>query len=263
MRILFCVDTDHYLDTIGYRLSKVLNLFRDELYYVDVLHVYQKPKADAPHMPATMIDIQKDEEMKRMRFLADCESRIAEVLDKKLKKAALVNTHLIQGKFYKEFKEHIKYHKYDLIVLLPGKKDALELLLKGRNVLKIISNVDIPILVLPKNSAFEFRRTQFLGMLEKPKKQLKKFKKNGVLRQIKENSLKYLHICEAGKIQDEEIKVVKHQSRVAAFENFHEKRKTNYIYVLNHKPEKGLKKWKKSSFTKTVLAKSDASIMVI
>jgi hypothetical protein len=59
MRILFCVDTDQYLDTIGYRLSKVLNLFRDELYYVDVLHVYQKPKADAPHMPATMLDIQK------------------------------------------------------------------------------------------------------------------------------------------------------------------------------------------------------------
>jgi hypothetical protein len=59
MRILFCVDTDQYLDTIGYRLSKVLNLFRDELYYVDVLHVYQKPKADAPHMPTTMLDIQK------------------------------------------------------------------------------------------------------------------------------------------------------------------------------------------------------------
>ncbi len=263
MRILFCVDTDQYLDTLGYRLSKVLNLFRDELYYVDVLHVYQKPKADAPHMPATMIDIQNDEEMRRMRFLADCESRIADVLDKKLKKAALVNTHLIEGKFYKEFKEHIRFHKYDLIVLLPGKKDGLELLLKGRNVLKIISNVDTPILVLPKHSAFEFRKTTFLGMLEKPKKQLKKFKKNKVLRQIKENSLQYLHICDSGEFQDDDIKVVNHTSRVTAFENFHEKRKTNYIYVLNHKAEKGFKKWKKSSFTKTVLVKSDASIMVI
>jgi hypothetical protein len=198
-----------------------------------------------------------------MRFLADCESIITNVLDKKLKKAALVNTHLIQGKFYKEFKDHIKYHKYDLIVLLPGKKDGLELLLKGRNVLKIISNVDIPILVLPKNSAFEFRKTTFLGMLEKPKKQLKKFRKNLVIRQVKEDSLEYLHICSSGEFKDDEIKVIHHTSKVSAFENFHKKRKTNYIYVLNHNPEKGFKKWKKSSFTKTVLAKSDASIMVI
>ena len=263
MRILFCVDTDQYLETLGSRLSKVLNLFTDEIYYLDVLHVYQKPKADAPHMPATMLDIQKDEEILRMQFLADCQHKISNVLEKKLKKAALVNSHLIQGKFFKELKDHVKYHKYDLIVLLPGKKDAVQLLLKGRNVMKIVSNIDVPILILPKESAFEFRQTVFIGMLEKPKKQLKKFKKNRVLRQVKEASLKYLHICDDHS-DYEEIEVLNHSSRVTAFKKFHEQRKSNYIYIMNHKAQKkSMRKWRKSSFTKTILAKSNASVMVI
>jgi len=240
-----------------------MNLFTEELYYIDILHVYQKPKADAPHMPTTITDIQKNEEMRRMRFVADCDKRISDVLDKKLNKAALVNTHLIQGSFYKELKEHIRFHKYDLMVLLPGKKDGLELLLNGRNVLKIISNINIPILVLPKYSAFEFTKTVFVGMLENPKNQLKKFRKNKVLRQIAEKSIKYLHISKTGVNEEKDIKVLNNSSRISAFEKFHEERKTNYIYVLNHNPEKGFRKWKKSSFTKTVLAKSDASIMVI
>lgn len=263
MRILFCLDTDKNLTTLGARLSKVLNLFNEDLYYIDVLHIYEKPKADAPHMPATMLDIQKDEEKTRMKFIAKCQGIVQEILEKKLKKAALVNSHLIQGKFFKKLQEHVRYHKYELIVLLPGKKPPVELFLKGRNVNKIISKLDIPILVLPKQSSFEFRKTKFIGMLEKPKKQHKLFKKNRILRQIKPDLLNYLHICSTGMKEYEDVHILNHSDRIMAFEDFHNDRRSNHIYVLNHKPKKGVAKWRKSSFTKTVLTKSDAAIMVI
>lgn len=263
MRILFCVDTDKNLENIGYRLSKVLNLFNEELYYVDVLHVYRKPEADAPHMPATILDIQKDEEMLKIKFLADCQHRISDVLEKKLKKAALVNSHLLQGKFMKKFKEHVRYNKYELVVLLPGKKDSLELLLMGRHVTKIVSKIGIPILVLPKDEVFEKRKTKFIGMLEKPKKQRKLFRKNKIIRQIKEEALKYLHICPLHDRDYKHVDVLNHSDRIKAFNEFHTERKFNHIYIMNHKPKKGLAKWRKSSFTKAILTKNDSSIMVI
>ncbi len=263
MRILFCIDTDKNLENLGSRLSKVLNLFNEELYYVDVMHVYRKPEADAPHMPATMLDIQNDEEKQRMRFLSQCQHRISNVLEKKLKKAALVNSHLLQGKFMKQFKDHVKYNKYEMIVLLPGKKDPLELLLMGRNVTKIVSKIGVPILVLPKDEVFEHRTTKFIGMLEKPKKQRKKFQKHQVIRQIKEDGLNYLHICPLAKKEYKHVDVLNHSNRIKAFNKFHNERKHNHIYIMNHKPKKGLAKWRNSSFTKAILTKNDSSIMVI
>jgi len=263
MRILFCIDTDKNLKHLGKRLSKVLNLFNEELYYVDVFHVYKKPQADAPHMPATMIDIQKDEERIRMNFLADCQHVISDVLEKKLKKAALVNSHLVQGNFMKKFKEQIKFHKYELVVLLPGQKDPLQLLLMGRHVTKLVSKIGIPMLILPKDEVFSKRKTLFIGMLEKPKKQQKKFRKNKVIRQIKEDTLRFIHICKYRDVVYENVDILNHKNRISAFEDFHTNRSANHIYILNHKPEKGFAKWKKSSFTKAILAKNDSSILVI
>lgn len=263
MRILFCVDTDKNLDNLGKRLSKVLNLFNEELYYVDVFHVYRKPQADAPHLPTLMTEIQEDEERLRMNFLSDCQHIISNVLEKKLKKAALVNSHLEQGNFMKKFKEQIKFHKYELIVLLPGQKDPLQLLLMGRHVTKLVSKIGIPMLILPKDEVFEKRKTKFIGMLEKPKKQRKKFKKNKVIRQIKEDALRFIHICKHSDAVYEHVDILNHKNRITAFEEFHTNRRANHIYILNHKPEKGFAKWKKSSFTKAILAKNDSSILVI
>ncbi len=263
MRLLFCVDTDKNLDTISRRLSKVLNLFREDLFYIDILHVYQKPEADAPHMPATMLKIQKDEERLRMTFLADCQRRVTDLLQKKLKKASLINSHLKRGKFFSCLKDHIKFHKYDMLVLLPGKKDPLQLLLMGRNVTRILSNVKVPLLILPKSEEFTYRNTSLVAMLEKPKKHKKKFENTQVIRQVYDGSLQYLHIDKEGKAQDDDVEVIVHKNKIKAFNDYHLNRKKNHIYILNHNRKEGLAKWKKSSFTRAVISKTDASIMVI
>jgi len=263
MRILFCVDTDKKLKKITRRLSKVLNLLNEELYYVDICHIYVKPQADAPHLPATMMEIQQDEERLRMKFLSKCQQRITTLLDKKLKKTAIINSHLIQGNFITKITEIVRLNRYELIVLLPGDKDPLQLLLMGRNVTKIISKVKVPILILPKKEAFRFKKTSFIGMIENPNKDHGLFQKFRVIRSIKEKCIKYLHISvdKGGKYPN--IKTIVHKNKIGGFNRFHNKRKRNYIYILNHRRQRGLDRWRKSSFTRSILSKNDASIMVI
>lgn len=263
MRLLFCVDTDKNLDTISKRLSKVLNLFNENLFYIDILHVYRKPEADAPHLPSMMLDIQKDEELLRIQFLADCQKKVTDLLQKKLKKASLINSHLKKGKFFSSLKDHLRFHKYEMIVLLPGKKDPLELLLMGRNVTKILSKIEIPLLILPKTEEFSFRNTSLIGMLENPGKQLKKFKHTQVIRQVHDDALHYLHIDKEGKKQKDDVEVIVHKNKIKAFNDYHNTRRKNHIYILDHNRKEWRGKWKKSSFTKAIISKTDASIMVI
>jgi len=263
MRLLFCVDTDKNLDTISKRLSNVLNLFSEDLFYIDILHVYQKPEADAPHLPSMVSAIQKDEEMLRIQFLADCQKKVTDLLQKKLKKASLINSHLKKGKFFSSLKDHLRFHKYEMIVLLPGKKDPLQLMLMGRNVTKILSKIEIPLLILPKTEEFSFRNTSMIAMLQKPNKQMKKFQNTQVIRQVHDDALHYLHIDKEGKAQNEAVEVIVHKNKIKAFNEYHKNRQKNHIYILNHNRKEWLDKWKKSSFTKAILSKTDTSIMVI
>jgi len=135
--------------------------------------------------------------------------------------------------------------------------------LMGRHVTKLVSKIGIPMLILPKDEVFSKRKTQFIGMLEKPKKQRKKFRKNKVIRQIKDEALRFIHICKHADAMYDHVDILNHKNRITAFEEFHANRSANHIYILNHKPEKGFAKWKKSSFTKAILAKNDSSILVI
>jgi len=263
MRILLAVDTDRNIGHLSSRLSKILNLFDENLFYIDILHIYKKPQADAPHLPNLMQDIWEDEEKVKISFLKNCQDKIEKLLTKQLHKSALVNSYLIKGEFYKELKKHLKNYKYELIVMLPGKKDNLELFLMGRNINKIISKVDTPILVLPKEKNFKHKGTCFIGMLESCKKDHSYFKKVKVIKKIKKDSLKYLHI---GKSPDKDLKnleIASYANKTEGFEHYHKNRRNNHIYVMNHKPRKGIKKWLNSSFTKTLLSKNDTLLMVI
>lgn len=263
MRILLAVDTDRNIGHLSSRLTKILNLFKDDLFYLDIVHIYRKPEADAPHLPNLMQDIWEDEEKVKMSFLKNCQSKVEKLMTKQLHKSALVNSFLLKGPFYKEFKKHIKNYKYDLIVLLPGKKDNLELFLMGRNINRIIAKVDIPILILPKEKSFKHKSTCFIGMLESCKKDHNYFKKVKVIKKLNKDALKYLHIGKSPDKDLENLEIASYKDKTQGFEHYHKNRSQNHIYVMNHKPRKGVKRWLNSSFTKNLLSKNDTLLMVI
>jgi len=263
MRILLAVDTDRNIGHLTSRLSKILNLFDEDLFYIDIIHIYRKPEADAPHLPNIMKEIWEDEEKVKISFLKNCQVKIEKLLTKQLHKSALVNSYLLKGLFYNEFKKHLKNHSYELIVLLPGKKDNLVLLLAGRNINKLIAKVDTPILILPKEKSFKHKTTCFIGMLEIIKKDHSYFKKVKVIKKIKKDALKYLHIGKTPDKDLENLEIASYTDKTKGFELYHDNRRQNHIYVMNHKPRKGLEKWMKTSFTRNLLTKNDTLLMII
>lgn len=263
MKILLSIDTDKNINCLGERLSKVLNLFDEDLYYIDIFHAYEKPQADAPHLPFTMTEIVKDERRKKIKFIADCQHLIGHLLEEKLHKSALVNSYLKEGKFVKEFNAQTREIEYDLIVLLPDKKDRLDTFLQGRNVTKIVDKHNAPILVLPKFEMMPKEETNFIAMIEDSKKSFKKMKKINVIKKIKPDYLKYYHISKYEEKEKEGIQIIQSKDIMSGFENLHNQRKANHIYIVKHKRKKGMSKFIQASFTKGVLRKSDASLMIL
>lgn len=263
MRILLAVDTDRNIGHLTSRLTKILNLFDEDLFYIDILHIYKKPQADAPHLPNIMQEIWEDEEKVKISFLKNCQTKIEKLLTKQLHKSALVNSYLLKGIFFSEFKKHLKNHKYELIVLLPGKKDNLQLLLMGRNINKLIAKVDTPILILPKEKSFKHKSSCFIGMLENIKKDHSYFKKVKAIKKLKKESIKYLHIGKSPDKDLENLEIASYADKTKGFELYHGNRRQNHIYIMNHKPRKGMEKWLKSSFTRNLLSKNDTLLMII
>lgn len=263
MKILLSVDTDKNIQCLGERLSKVLNIFDEDLYYVDVLHAYKKPQADAPHLPYTMTEIINDERKQKIRFISNCQHVIGELLEEKLHKSALVNSFLKEGSFYKEFQKQIKETAYDLIVLLPDKKDRLETFLQGRNITKIIAKHNAPILVLPKFEMMPQEDTHFIAMMEDAKKSFKKLKKYNVIKKIKPTNIKYFHISKYTEEEKDGVQIIQNNDVMAGFENLHTHKKANHIYIVKHRRKKGMSKFLQSSFTQGLLRKNDAAMMIL
>lgn len=264
MKILLSIDTDKNINALGDRLSKILNLFDEDVYYVDVFHAYEKPKADAPHLPYTMTEIIKEEQKLKMRFIADCQHLIDNLLEEKLHKTALVNSYLKEGKYFKEFQAQMREEDYDLIVLLPDKKDKLETFFQGRNITKIIEKHRAPILVLPKTTMIPMEDTNFIAMVDDTKKATKKVQKQKVIQKIRPGHLKFYHICDVEKeASSDEVNIVQNKNVMQGFAEIHNNRKANHIYIVRHKRKKGMQKFMKSSFTKGILKSNDASMMIL
>lgn len=263
MRILLSIDTDKNIKGLSSRLAKILNMFDEGIFYVDLLHVYRKPEADAPHLPQTMTEIVDDERKVRMNFMSNCQHIVDKLLHNKLHKSALVNSYLKEGKYVPEVVDHLRFHKYDFIVLLPGEKSNLSLLMKRCNVNKLMKKTDIPMLILPKEKAFEFKSTAFVAMLENIKKDQKDVSKYKFFKKLHNGGMKYLHIGKREEGTEENLFVFEADDRVEGYKAYHNDRDKNHIYILNHKRKKGMKRILNSSFTQAVLARQDASLMIL
>jgi len=263
MRLLLCVDTEKNIDHLSKRLSRILNMLEEDLYYIDLLHVYAKPQADAPHLPYTVSAIQEDEQRVRVQFMAKIQNQIDELLSDKLHKTALVNSFLVVGNFYQEFKMQLSKYQYDLIVLIPDKKDTLDLFFNGANVTKITEYSDVPVLVLPKNDMCLYDDLDLVALVDEDyKDEIERINNLGITKKLKEGELSFVHISKEPK-EIEQVINLTGADKFSIFHNYHISRKRDHVYILNHKRKKGLRKLLEGSFTKAIFSEHDCSIMII
>ncbi len=264
MRILLSIDTDKSLKRLSRRVLSVYNSFNKSAMFVDIFHVYEKPSAKGGHVPNTMARVIQREHEKKIDFLANCERKLEIVIKELSNKKTLVNSYLEIGDYVKKLKEQVARYQYDLIILLPGTKDSLELLLNGRNTQKVFSKIDVPILVLPKNKKIKFAETKFVWCLDSPDAKITDKKSKYFLSLLNPDQLEYLHLSktlESG--QKGKLKIIQTDDQVKSLKKYDKSTPENHIYIMNPKKRTGLKRYFEKSFTKAILKDPQFSFLLV
>jgi len=264
MRILLSIDTDKSLNKLSRRVLSVYNSFNKTAMFIDIFHVYEKPSAKGGHVPNTMARVIQREHEKKIDFLANCERKLEIVIKELSNKKTLVNSYLETGDYVKKLNEQVARYKYDLLILLPGNKDSLELLLNGRNTQKVFSKIDVPILLLPKNKKIKFAETKFVWCLEKPDAKITDKKSKYFLNLLEPSQIEYLHFCKTTPTGTKgKVKIIQSDDPLKSLKKYDKETPGNHIYIMNPKKRTGLKKYFEKSFTKGILKDPQFSFLLI
>jgi len=264
MRILLSIETDKSLNRLSRRVLSVYNSFNKSAMFIDLFHVYEKPTAKGGHVPNTMARVVQREHEKKIDFLANCERKLEIVIKEMSNKKTLVNSYLEIGTYIKKLKEQVARYQYDLLILLPGSKDSLELLLNGRNTQKVFAKIDVPILVLPKNKKIKFEETKFIWCLEDPDAKSLDKKSKYFISLLEPGQVEYLHLCKttpSGVKGD--VKIMQTDDPLKSLKKYDKQTPENHIYVMNPKKRTGLKRYFEKSFTKDLLKDPQFSFLLV
>jgi len=254
MRILLSIDTKKKLSTLAKRMLSVMNAFQDRTLFIDIFHAYDLPNVKGGHVPNSLQYAIDDEKAQKIDFLAECEASIEEAIKESSNKKILVNSYLEEGSYLSKIVEQNKRYKYDLVILLPGSKDSMELLLNGSNTQKVFSKINTPILVLPKNNKMRRKDTKFIWCLDSPKMGSLTTKNRNFTKLIDLEHLEYVHFAKKEIPKNSsKVKVIQSPNPLKGLKNFDKKKDANYIYILNPKKRVGIKKYIEKSFTKGLL----------
>ncbi len=264
MRILLSIDTDKSLKRLSRRVLSVYNSFNKSAMFVDLFHVYEKPMVKGGHVPNTMARVVQREHEKKIDFLANCERKLEIVIKELSNKKTLVNSYLEIGDYVKKLKEQVNRYQYDLVILLPGSKDSLELMLNGRNTQKVFAKIDVPILVLPKNKKIKYAETKFVWCLDKPELKALDKKSKYFLNLLEPGQVEYLHLCKdtpSGKKGN--VRIIQTEDPVKSLKKYDKETPENHIYIMNPQKRTGLKRYFEKSFTKAILKDPQFSFLLI
>jgi len=264
MRILLSIETDKSLKKLSRRVLSVYNSFNKSAMFVDLFHVYEKPTAKGGHVPNTMARVVQKEHERKIDFLANCERKLEIVIKELSNKKTLVNSYLEIGDYVKKLKEQVARYQYDLIILLPGNKDSLELMLNGRNTQRVFSKIDVPILVLPKNNKIKYQGTKFIWCLDKP--EVKGFDKKSkyFLSLLEPAQVEYLHLSKTTPSGTKgNVKIIQTDDPHKSLKKYDKETPENHIYVMNPTKRTGLKKYFEKSFTKEILKDPQFSFLLV
>jgi len=264
MRILLSIDTDKSLIKLSRRVLSVYNSFNKSAMFIDIFHVYEKPSVKGGHIPNTMSRVIQREHEQKMDFLANCERKLEVVIKELSNKKTLVNSYLETGDYLKKLQQQVARYQYDLLILLPGDKDSLEMLLNGRNTQKVFSKIDVPILMLPKNRKIKHAETKFVWCLDKPDTKIIDKKSMYFLNLIEPSQIKYLHFCKTTPTNRKgNVHIIQSDDPLKSLKRYDKEHKENHIYILNPKKRTGLKRYFEKSFTKGILKDPQFSFLLI
>jgi len=150
MRILVSIESKDCLKPLQANLAAFISTLDDDEINIDILHVYNPVKVtEKLDLKDKLEQISKDERKSKVRFISECENSLESFLQNQLGKTSLVNSFLLEGDYREKIKQHIIFHSYSLLVLVPREKLNFNEILAGRNTHWVIDNLEVPVLLLP------------------------------------------------------------------------------------------------------------------
>ena len=252
MRILLSLESDDKLSGLKSNLCSLLKMFDDSELLIDIFHVHNEPDIKRKKGHEEMVeDILKREQKAKMKLIAHCENEIEEHLDKHLDVGVLVNSHIIVGDYRDKIKEHIKFHKYDMLVLNPTKKSNFESILKGRHTHWIIDNLEIPVLIMPATMSFTCKEDSHVVSFVESVSSYDKLNNSELFKLFKKGKVDYIHFGRES-IHDE-VKLINCSEPIKSIGEFLADESSNNLYVLQHFNRGDYLNFIDKSFTKAVL----------
>jgi len=251
MRILLSIENEEKLDNLKSNLCGLLKMIDDKEVLIDVFHVHDEPEIKRAKGHEELVgDILKREHKAKLRMIAHCENEIEAHLNEHLDIGVLVNSHMITGDFRDKLKEHIKFHKYDLLILNPSKKTNFELIMKGRHTHWIIDNLEIPILILPVNLTFDCNDQSHVTSFVESVSSFEKLNNSELFQLFKKDTIEYIHFGRES-IHDD-VNLVNCSDPIKSIDSYLSAHSNN-LYVIQHFNKGDYLNFLDKSFTKAVI----------
>ncbi len=262
MRILLSLESEDSITDLCGNLCNLLRIVEDHGVYIDIVHVYE-PISTKKHRAKEeeLIEIKRNEHKLKVKTLAAWENHIESYLQDKLDKTALVNSFLFEGDYKERLLRHITFQRYDLLVLNPGKKKNMEVILQGRNTYWIIDNLEIPVLILPSylNDHAIHPNFEIICFVDELAT-YSNMSKSDLLGNFFQTKIQYVHF---GREQfHENVEVINSSDPLRSIAEKTKSSDVTQVFALHHKNKGNFLNFLDKSFTKNIIKTLDNPLLI-
>ncbi len=261
MRILVSIESKDCLSSLQGNLAAFISTLEEEEINIDVLHVYNPVKVtDSLDLKDKLEEINKNERKSKVKFISECENSLESYLQEELGKTSLVNSFLLEGDYREKVKQHIIFHNYGLLVLIPREKINFAEILAGRNTHWVIDNLEVPILLLPTQLQLSTSEPPAITCFIDEKTTFDNLQRSELLQVASPDKKKFVHygrhdICEG-------VTTINSDNINQSLKEMTGDKNSNQIYVLVHKNKGDFLNFLNKSFTKTVISNLENPLLI-
>lgn len=256
MNILLSIDTKQEIDSIAQRLLEFIDLLHLQELYLDIFHSYEPPTITKRHMANIESDIRRSERHEQIRALRTIETSIEEAINSTAGLDCLVNAYLEEGGFVRKMQEFVKRKAYDLVVLVPAKRDSLEKFFRKNKVNDLIDTMKEPILVLPKKLETSNEAWDVVGLVSDDES-LQTILSSNIYQNTKDDRKSLIHFGQ-DHLDNQNV-----QSMDTSSSDYFRDNHSNTIYTLHHTHKGSKMPFGSKSFTKALVDKGNVNLLVL
>ena len=261
MRILVSIENKECLQSLQSNLCSFIQSVDEDEVFIDVIHVYNPVKVTSSmNLEEKLEEIKKDERKTKVRFIGECENKLEAAINSISGKSALVNSFLLEGDYKDKIKQHIIFHNYSLLVLVPREKLNFNEILKGRNTHWVIDNLEVPVLLLPSNINMNMDIPIKVTCFVDDKVNFDSLMRSEMIQKVKKDHIQFLHF---GRHEiTEGVQTVNSDNISQSLKGLTEDKSSNSIFVLVHKNKGDFLNFLNKSFTKTVIGSLENPLLI-